>query len=253
MIDKQILRTRFEANYNTYDLFATVQESICLQLNSKLEKLQLAPEKILEVGAGTGLLTKRLKQLYPTAKMVINDLSPMTEEFISKYATGTEIFNIGDAEQIDLGSGYDLVASSSAVQWFVDLKAFFQKTKAAMRSGGVLALSTFGNNNFTEIKQLTGSGLDYVPFTELKELIKSLGFEIIDSVEYCHTMYFDSPLEVLKHIKATGVNSLHRQVWTPGRLRRFVDDYKQIFSDENDSVKLTYHPIILICKNAAEQ
>ena len=49
MIDKQILRTRFEANYNTYDLFATVQESICLQLNSKLEKLQLAPEKILEV------------------------------------------------------------------------------------------------------------------------------------------------------------------------------------------------------------
>jgi hypothetical protein len=66
-------------------------------------------------------------------------------------------------------------------------------------------------------------------------------------------MYFDSPLEVLKHIKATGVNSLHRQVWTPGRLRRFVDDYKQIFSDENDSVKLTYHPIILICKNAAEQ
>ena len=83
MIDKQILRTRFEANYNTYDLFAAVQESICLQLNSKLEKLQLAPEKILEVGAGTGLLTKRLKKLYPTAQMVINDLSPMTEEFIS--------------------------------------------------------------------------------------------------------------------------------------------------------------------------
>ena len=253
MIDKQILRTRFEANYNTYDLFAAVQESICLQLNSKLEKLQLAPEKILEVGAGTGLLTKRLKKLYPTAQMVINDLSPMTEEFISKYATGTETFQIGDAEQIDLGGGYDLVASSSAVQWFVDLKAFFQRAKESLRSGGVLALSTFGNHNFTEIKQLTGSGLDYLPFAELKDMIKSVGFEIVDSVEYCHTMYFDSPLEVLRHIKATGVNSLHRQTWTPGRLNRFIADYTSQFSDKNDSVKLTYHPIILICKNAAEQ
>jgi malonyl-ACP O-methyltransferase BioC len=249
MIDKQILKTRFEANYDTYDLFATVQDSICCQICDQLQMMNLAPKNILEIGAGTGLLTKRLVKLFKSAEFTINDLSDRSAQFVRQYFDTEVTILTGDAEQLNLGGNYDLITSSSAVQWFSNLERFFTIVKSSLSTEGIFAFSTFGPQNFTEIKQLTGSGLDYPSFDKLKQMLKSIGFELLYTCEYSHTMHFNKPIEVLKHINATGVNALHKQIWTPGKLHQFPNDYIYRFSDKNGSVKLTYHPIIFFCKN----
>jgi hypothetical protein len=53
---------------------------------------------------------------------------------------------------------------------------------------------------------------------------------------------FPTPLDVLRHLKNTGVNRSHAQFWTPGQLKRFTEQYSQ-FQLEDGSYPLTYHPI----------
>jgi hypothetical protein len=59
---------------------------------------------------------------------------------------------------------------------------------------------------------------------------------------------FSSPLEVLKHLKETGVTGTAAQPWTRGRLQEFCRNYTGQFSDERGKVYLTFHPIYMVCR-----
>ena len=73
-------------------------------------------------------------------------------------------------------------------------------------------------------------------------------FEVIHAEEEVCTLYFDSPLEVLKHLKQTGVTGTEKKVWSRGRLQQFCENYSRLFSNEQGKVSLTYHPIYLLAK-----
>ena len=55
---------------------------------------------------------------------------------------------------------------------------------------------------------------------------------------FSHTVEFSSPVEVLRHMKRTGVNALRQAMCTPSRLERFCKNYP---CRVNGSCPLTYH------------
>ena len=59
-------------------------------------------------------------------------------------------------------------------------------------------------------------------------------------------MQFTNPLEILAHMKNTGVNSLTMTHWTFKEVKEFCDKYKSAYPD----LTLTYTPIIFICKKS---
>lgn len=66
--------------------------------------------------------------------------------------------------------------------------------------------------------------------------------------EECHMIEFDSPLEVLQHLKKTGVNvSGNQTIWTKGRVDAFSKDYNARFAIDG-KVALTYHPLYFVCR-----
>jgi malonyl-CoA O-methyltransferase len=69
---------------------------------------------------------------------------------------------IGDIEQLNLPQSLDAVISSSALQWMTDLPALLQRIHDALKPNAYFGFSTFGSDNLTEIKQLTGQGLNYI-------------------------------------------------------------------------------------------
>ena len=146
------------------------------------------------------------------------------------------------------GRPFDLIATASTVQWFDNLPAFLNRTQEMLAAGGRLALSTFGPDNFEEIRATTGDGLVYYTSAELAGLLKQAGLTIEEQKEYARRLEFGSPTDVLRHIKATGVNAIRKTRWTPRRLTDFETLYRSRFSTSSGTVTLTYHPILIVAR-----
>ncbi len=247
--DKKLIQRRFEANFEHYNALAHVQQQICGQLASAIASHRRMPFLSgYEVGAGTGFLTRHLVEEYPLTRWVFNDLSPAAAPFLDPLTGGLDACYLwGDAEELPFPDAPDIVASASTVQWFGDLSRFVRRASQAMRPGAMLALSTFGPGNFVEILRLTGQGLEYHDEPQLRTIMQRNGFSVEYFHDYSHTLWFDTPLEVLHHIRATGVNSLSVTPWTKGRLVEFEHDYTAHFAGSGHGrLPLTYNPVLIV-------
>ncbi len=252
MTDKELIRKRFSSTFKQYDLLAHTQQEICRRLAAMTEGWP-APAAALEVGTGTGFLTRLLLTRYPDTHWTLNDIADASEEYLRPITEGAaHRFLWGDAESLDFPGGLDLIASASTVQWFDDLPGFLNKCSAATRTDGLLALSTFGPGNFEQIKTLTGQGLHYYTLPETEAMVRRAGYEILQSEQYVSRLHFASGADVLRHIKATGVNSLDKTRWTRGRLADFQTRYATLYPAPDGGVTLTYHPVLITaCKRGA--
>ncbi len=250
--NKKIVQRQFCKNFATYNNEAVVQ----YQIASKLARLLMINRKIhynrvLEIGCGTGFLTQEILNKFSVGEYILNDLveSVYSEirQIISAYDYCKCKFIHGDAESINLPINIDAVISSSSFQWFNNIDLFISKMNKLLKSAGILAFSTFGEDNFKEIKTILDVGLDYNSLSELKRIV-SKDFEIIHAEEWIQKEHFINPKAVLKHMKLTGVNGLNKDFFGKETYRMFNDKYKQLYSNKNKSVNLTYHPIIIIAK-----
>lgn len=226
-----------------------VQRDICAELGGLAAGLcdPGSVSRAMEIGVGTGFLTSHLARLFPDAEWYLNDISESSREFLNNNAPLNSTFLCGDAEDMEFPGNLDLIASASTVQWFDDMPGFVSRAAEATNPGGWLVLSTFGPDNFREIRETTGEGLDYYTLAELCGIFEAAGYEVSSCTEYTRALSFASPLDVLRHIKATGVNSLVRTHWGPRQLAAFDDKYRAAHSVEG-GVELTYHPILLVTK-----
>lgn len=205
--------------------------------------------RVLEIGAGTGVLTGLLDEKISWEHRTVNDLAGDCASFhVSRPNT---VFLPGDAETLDWGGDpFDLICSNAAFQWFAGLPAFLKKIKSSINQNGLLAFTTFGPENLTEIRELTGQSLHYLPLEQLKKELISCGFTVQDSGEEIRTRYFGDPLEILRTMHRTGVTaSSVRTWWTPNRLTEFRRAYHERFGTPDQRVKLTWHPVYILAQN----
>ena len=218
---------------------------------------------IVEFGCGTGCYSRLLLQALQPQTLLLNDLCHEMEECIKDVCPSAPLqvteqqpalspptavhFSPGDAEQMDFPQGTDLITSCSTLQWFSHPESFFLRCHRFLADDGILAFSTFGKKNMQEIRRLTGNGLDYLPLAELHSLL-SPRFDLLYASEELVSLPFSTPLQVLQHLKQTGVTGTEKKMWTRGRLQDFCNNYVRHFSDANRQVLLTYHPIYIIAK-----
>lgn len=248
MINKQLITRRFSRAVETYNREAVVQKRIAHRMSDMLNHYLPRPcHRVLEIGSGTGFLTRHLVNTLHPQQLVLNDIClEMSTCFADLLGSGRATFLAGDAEQLAFPPGQDLIVSCSALQWFVSPEQFFERCNALLRQKGYFAFTTFGKDNLKEITSVTGSGLHYRTLQELQHALAS-HYEIITSSEERISITFDTPLQVLYHLKHTGVTAVQQQAWTKGDLQAFCNEYTRLFG-KGDSVTLTYHPIYIIAK-----
>ncbi|GAA4840890.1 malonyl-ACP O-methyltransferase BioC [Algivirga pacifica] len=245
-INKPLVAQKFEASMKTYVKEASVQQNIAHTLFRLLDKVPFTSERILEIGCGTGFLSKKISTL-PYRTLYLNDLVPAAVSYCQHiYQDALPL--PGDIEQeVTLPEHLDLILSSSALQWIEDLPTFLQKIHTQLKTGGTFAFSTFGPMNMQEIKTLTGKGLHYWDMEGLTALLET-EFEICLAQEEILSKTFSNPIEVLKHIKKTGVGGTANERWGKQDLLHFQEEYNRQFKNKNQEVILTYHPIYIIVK-----
>jgi malonyl-CoA O-methyltransferase len=246
LVDSVLVKRKFERSTKTYDDNAFAQRKIAFQLSLLIPDWYSAnPSVVMEIGCGTGLLTRRLAAMFPRAAFCLNDINDKIEEILPQlFPRGNYIFLSGDAQLTEFPSNVSLVLSSSVIQWFDNLHIFSDKIYRSLANGGYAFISTFGRNNLKEVKSLTGEGLDYKPAKELKSLFAER-FKVCRIFEDEIVINFATPIEVLKHLNRTGVNAGFATMATRSAIAAFCEQYKSLYSAEG-GVKLTYNPIYLV-------
>lgn len=233
-INKRLVAQRFKKANHTYNLSACVQADIALLLVEAI-RLRLTDRQIdhvLEIGAGTGLLTIPLTEQIEIKSLELWDIAT-----INSSLPGTH--RICDAElaiRQEPSERYDLIVSASTLQWFNSQTDFIRQAHRTLKNEGLLAFSTFAPGNFSEISQFLPASLHYSSAARLTAILEKSGFCEISIAEQKKTLNFESPIELLRHIRQTGVNAL-----PPSTLAA-----KRIIAANIKS--LTYKPLIITAK-----
>ncbi|MCF2707741.1 malonyl-ACP O-methyltransferase BioC [Bacteroides pyogenes] len=262
-MDKSLIAERFGKAAATYPREANVQRRIAGKMIGLLQTHIPSPcPEVIEFGCGTGTYSRLLFDAFRPRRLFLNDLCPKMEACCGDLLKEHRVsFLPGDAETIPFPAGTSLITSCSALQWFESPEKFFERCNALLRSRGYFAFSTFGKENMREVRTLTGNGL---PYRSLEELEKALSprFDIIHSEEEIIPLAFRGSIEVLYHLKQTGVNAPFQsnrgsiptgqegsgtRPWTRRDLHEFCERYDRLFRRDH-SVSLTYHPIYIIAK-----
>lgn len=239
-INPKLIKNQFEKSIDKYNQNAAVQHVMAEKLVKETAKFQTEFKNILELGSGAGLLTKEIAQTFKFEKYFANDLIEKSEKYV-KDIIPNAIFYCGNAQKIKPSQKMDLIISNAMFQWFKNINT--DNYKNMLNKDGILAFSSFSPENFREIKELTGLSLEYKTIDELIQIFEK-DFEILYKEEFIHPLEFSTPLELLAHMKNTGVNSLTAQHWTFKEVKAFCNNYSQKFPQ----ITLTYAPIIFICK-----
>lgn len=235
------LINRFARAVATYEASAVVQRLAAERLAERLGGVcHLLAPRILEIGCGTGLLSRRLMARFSPSELVLNDLCP--DMGICFANVPRTLFLAGDGRALVWPGMFDVVASASAIQWFGDLGAFSRRCAAVLPKGGFLAVSCFGPATLQEVRALSGAGLDYPSFEQFGAVLGA-DFEPLVVERGLEELYLESGAAVLRHLKATGVTATGAgEVWTRGRLAAFVEAYERRFAVAGGGVRVTYEP-----------
>jgi malonyl-CoA O-methyltransferase len=158
-LDRAQLRAAFERASSSYESAARLQVSVAAELLERLEAFRFAPRVVLDLGCGTGRVTRELKRRYPRALVVALDIAPgMLREARRHQQLWRRFARLcGDALRLPLrDASVDLVFSSLMLQWCEPLDAAFAEVRRVLSSSGFFAFSTFGPDTLHELRGAWG-------------------------------------------------------------------------------------------------
>ncbi|MCL6621276.1 MAG: methyltransferase [Syntrophobacterales bacterium] len=255
--DKAGLRRNFRRRAATYEQYAQVQRAMA----GELLRLAAAPagtaRRILEVGCGTGTLTRELRRLNPTAWLVAVDLDPEVLRRARAALSGDRRTSwlAMDAEALCRGE-FELIIANSVFQWFSRPRETLARYHGMLASGGLLAFSAMGPATFRELGQawreavLAGESSPPVPVAatfpaglEWVAMLHQAGFREVCLSRELKVVSYPSVLDFLKAVQGTGAVSPRPRPLTPRQLRRLLMVYHSLFG--NGVVPATYELLYL--------
>lgn len=231
IVDKALVARRFAEASATYEKNASVQHECAERLSALWHKHQGGEpvRNVIEVGAGTGLFTRIYRGWLKAGRLALWDIAEVNDSLPGRH-------EVCDAEvaitKVDAGS-VSAVVSASALQWFSSPAGFIRECGRVVERGGLLVLATYGPDNYREIAP---SG-----YPELSQLVKwaeMAGFDTEEAEEHRDILAFDSPRDLLEHMRLTGVNA--RSVkGAVGAARTLI---------RCGVSELTYHTILIVAR-----
>ncbi|MBI3446764.1 MAG: methyltransferase domain-containing protein [Magnetospirillum sp.] len=224
---KGTIAAAFSAAATSYESAAEAQRRVADSLIMRLG-MPVPVRRVLELGCGTGLLSRRLLAILPEdASLLATDLSPAMIATASASLADPRLgFAVMDAEAPALAeSGFDLVISSLAAQWFADLPATLQRLTDLMAPGGRMLIATLGSETFGQWRQAhrnAGEESGIPAYPDAAALAAMLPGSRVDTSAF--TLDYADARAFLNSLSALGAATPkpgHRPL-PPGRLRRIM-------------------------------
>lgn len=244
------LMKQFNRAAHTYNYGAHIQSITARKVFEM--NTHTSPKFTLDIGCGTGILTKKFAQAFPQSTIKAIDISENMIHQVQSLEEKNICTECTDYLTLNSQEGFDLIISNAALHW-MDTKAAVQKIAKELTPKGNTLLAIFGSKTSQELYQL-------LPVIgRHNQVVSSTFYTSEDLIELGHnnfkhwqvnteiiTISFDSIFDLLKVQKDTGVNVKLKNdgLWTPRQLK----DLEETFIGAYGQVQLTYE--IHYCKGA---
>ena len=154
-LDRLLIRRSFSKAANAYEQSAVLQRAVGDRLLERLDLLKTPPQRILDVGAGSGRISGLLKKRYPKAYVIALDLAPGMLRAAKRHSSWWRPFSrvAGDTQSLPIADdSIDLLISNLCLQWVPDLKRAFYEFRRVLRPGGWLLFTSFGPDTLKELR-----------------------------------------------------------------------------------------------------
>lgn len=256
---------RFSAAANTYDREAFVQRSVADKLLRLVDQAirQVRPERILEVGCGTGVLTRMLGRRYSDMPVLAFDISEtMVARARASGAGPRVLWAVADARAFRMGRPAKLIVSSSSLHWISPLDQALMNLRECLADGGQLVCAMMAAGTLVELHE---ARLRTAPAkrarsrlrtaAEIRDAAAKSGLEILYDEDQNLQVTYESAEDFLSSLHELGLTggpvSSSGLPLTRGELDRLADYYNSHYATPGGGVQATYHVVYLRAGKAA--
>ncbi|SMN10807.1 Biotin synthesis protein BioC [uncultured Candidatus Thioglobus sp.] len=204
------IRLAFNKASARYNENALLQKEIALRLDSKLEVIAGHSETILDLGAGTGLLSQPLIKRFPKSQLICLDFaqeSLKTNPSVNKLCADANHLPLAD-------NSVDMIVSNLMMQWCSDLGQLFSECHRVLKNEGLLLFSTFGPDTLKELKKswsVVDNNTHVNTFTDMHDIGDQMlqnGFQSPVMEMETLTLTYETVTDLLKDLKSIGAQTV---------------------------------------------
>lgn len=231
---------RFNAAAPTYEDQSQVHDVLAQKLLTDTPAQR--PQRILDIGAGTGILTRRIHQHFPTAQITALDISSAMLEHHQRLSSEQAFQYIhADFSKQVAKQPYDLICSSAALHWIQPLPELMAQLDRHLAPGGHLSVAVMCAGTFGQLReaQAHALGKEQVPpflpqAKDWQRALQNTPWDVsqfhVDRVHEVHASARDF-LNSLHHLGVTG-HIPTEEPMTRGALERTCVYYDAHFACE---------------------
>lgn len=190
------LQGRFAQAAPRYDQHSALFDLVGERLLERLDGLRFEPQRIVDLGCGTGRHSLALRERYPDAQITAIDCSPamltLAARRRGRWRPRFELLR-GDIDALPLAQGsVDMVFANMSLQWSSKLTHLLMGLRRIMRPRGMVLMTLPGPDTLLELRQM-GAELDLGQTTHAQELgdwLFNAGFQepVLDT-DWMHTRH----------------------------------------------------------------
>ena len=253
--DAAVIRRRFSSAAQEYDRYAAHHRMIAGELLGHLEGLRC--KRILELGCGTGILSRGLRKLFPDSSILLTDSAPGMVSVCRTRVHPSSLVrhSLWDFESAEFPGSFDLAVSSCALQWLAVPEDFGRKLFSTVSPGGWTAHAIPVKGMLRELESSflrTGCrppSLEYLTGQEWNCVFTDAGFSLAGSLTRRFTVMYPSPAEAVRAVNGIGasLSGLSRgDHVSPSQLRRALGYYGERYGAQRGEVPGTYEVHFLL-------
>jgi len=239
----QKVRRAFSNASVQYDVLSSMQKEIGRDLIKKIIELE-DNKTILDVGMGTGNLTKRMSFYFPESTVIGIDFAKGMLKKAKEKESSLKVLEANASMLPFKDDSFDIIASNLAYHWAEDLSKAFNEAYRCLKPNGKFAVTIFGFKTLEELFQ----SLDYsaaaggkaerpnirrLPSIDnVNEALKLNCFQDINVKDEIIKVHFPTMMDLLRWVKDIGANSLSQGVFLgKDLLVRANEYYKTEYAD----------------------
>ena len=246
-MSKQAIAAAFDQAAPHYDEAALLQQEVGRRFIEQLPLFKIAPQRILDLGCGTGHISQALTDYYPKASITALDIAKgmvdMTRKRIKQpgfsfWNRPRHQFLVADAEALPFAdNSFELITSNLTFQWCADLPHLFAEIQRVLIPGGLLLFTTLGPDTLKELRaswQAVDSTTHVNSFADMHDvgdamLAGRLGDPVVDMEQIIIT--YEKAITLMRDLKAIGAHNMNPQrshgLTSPRKLSAVIAAYEQ--------------------------